>query len=82
MSIIAIIQLYRYLISPVIRPCCRFHPSCSCYALDAVKKHHVLRALWLIIFRIVRCHPLHPGGYDPVPEKRLGLREKKLEQNN
>lgn len=69
-SLIGLIKFYQFLISPFFGPSCRFYPSCSSYAIEALKKHHVLRALWLITFRIMRCHPLHPGGIDLVPEKK------------
>lgn len=60
---------YRCLISPMLGPHCRFHPSCSCYAETAVARHGALRGGWLALKRILRCHPWHPGGIDPVPEK-------------
>ncbi len=49
--------------------CCRFYPSCSCYAMDAIKLHGVLRGCYLTLKRILRCHPWCQGGFDPVPEK-------------
>ncbi|MGI9246081.1 MAG: membrane protein insertion efficiency factor YidD [Steroidobacteraceae bacterium] len=61
------IQLYRWFVSPLLGPNCRFHPSCSCYAQDALRHHGALRGGWLALRRIGRCHPWHPGGYDPVP---------------
>jgi putative membrane protein insertion efficiency factor len=61
------IQLYRYTLSPLIGPTCRFYPSCSAYALEAIDTHGALRGAWLATRRIGRCHPWHAGGYDPVP---------------
>jgi putative membrane protein insertion efficiency factor len=64
---IALIQLYRWCISPVLGRHCRFHPTCSAYALEAFRQQPFLRALKLTLSRIGKCHPWHPGGYDPVP---------------
>ena len=63
----ALILAYRYALSPLLGPRCRFYPSCSAYALEAVDRHGALRGLWLAVRRLGRCHPWHPGGYDPVP---------------
>ena len=63
-----LIKGYRYLLSPVLPSQCRFEPSCSQYALQAVERHGSLRGSWLGLRRILRCHPWHPGGYDPIPE--------------
>lgn len=65
--LIGLVRAYRAAISPVLPRSCRFEPSCACYAEEALGRHHVARALWLIVRRIARCHPFHPGGYDPVP---------------
>ena len=67
-SLIGCIKLYRALISPFFG-CCRFHPSCSQYALDALRIHGGTRGAWMITGRLLRCHPWHSGGYDPVKGK-------------
>ena len=63
----SVLQGYKYLISPLLGENCRFHPSCSDYAHEAVEKHGVARGLWLALRRVGRCHPWNPGGFDPVP---------------
>ncbi|MFN7278087.1 MAG: membrane protein insertion efficiency factor YidD [Betaproteobacteria bacterium] len=62
-----LIQGYRILISPFFAPSCRFFPSCSSYALEAIGRHGVIRGGWLSARRLCRCNPWHPGGHDPVP---------------
>ena len=62
-----LITVYRKLISPLKPPSCRFYPTCSEYAFEAVQKYGPLKGLFLAAKRIVRCHPLNPGGFDPVP---------------
>lgn len=61
------IKAYRIVLSPLLGPQCRFMPSCSAYALEALRMHGALRGSWLAVRRIGRCHPFNPGGYDPVP---------------
>lgn len=61
------IKLYRYAISPMMASHCRFYPTCSCYALEAIEQHGLTRGGWLALCRLGRCHPWNPGGYDPVP---------------
>ncbi|HRE18062.1 MAG TPA: membrane protein insertion efficiency factor YidD [Rhodocyclaceae bacterium] len=66
-ALIGLIRFYQYAISPWLGRRCRFFPSCSEYALDAVGKYGAVRGGWLSCKRVCRCHPWHPGGYDPVP---------------
>lgn len=61
------IRVYRYAISPMMASHCRFYPSCSAYAIEAIEQHGSLRGSWLATKRLARCHPWHPGGLDPVP---------------
>lgn len=61
------IRAYRTLISPLLPPACRFHPSCSAYALEALERHGAWSGSWLTLRRLSRCHPFHAGGLDPVP---------------
>ncbi len=65
--LIVLVAAYRYAISPMLGQSCRFHPSCSEYAQEALERHGALRGVWLALRRIGRCHPWHRGGYDPVP---------------
>lgn len=69
--IIRLIRLYQLTLSVVIGPRCRFYPSCSSYAMEAIEKHGILKGTWLSMRRIGRCHPLNPGGLDPVPDNEL-----------
>jgi len=62
------IKGYRLFISPLFLPTCRFQPTCSAYAIQAIERFGVWRGVRIAIWRILRCHPLHPGGYDPVPQ--------------
>jgi putative membrane protein insertion efficiency factor len=65
--LLALIRGYQYALRPLLGANCRFYPSCSDYAREAVEKHGALKGSWLALRRILRCHPYHPGGYDPVP---------------
>ncbi len=65
--LLALIKAYRYGLSPLLGPSCRFFPSCSEYAVQAISKYGAGHGGWLAMKRILRCHPWHPGGYDPVP---------------
>jgi hypothetical protein len=66
--LIAALRLYKRWISPLLGQRCRFVPTCSEYAMGAVERHGALRGSWLTVWRLARCQPLHPGGFDPVPE--------------
>ncbi len=64
--LIVIVRLYKYLISPLLPGSCRFAPSCSEYSIEALKKYGAVKGSYLAIRRVARCHPFHPGGFDPV----------------
>lgn len=65
--LLGLIAVYRYAISPLLGRNCRFMPSCSEYASEAIHRHGIVRGGWLALRRVLRCHPWNPGGYDPVP---------------
>lgn len=65
--LLTLVRLYRRLVSPLLPPACRFYPSCSAYAEGSLLRHGAAKGSWLIARRLARCHPLHPGGIDPVP---------------
>ena len=67
---ILLIRLYRVIISPVLPMSCRFIPTCSEYAIEAIERHGAMRGSYLLVRRLLRCHPFHPGGYDPVDPVR------------
>jgi len=67
--LISLLRVYRRFISPFIPPSCRFTPSCSAYAIEALQVHGPFRGSWLTVRRLLRCAPWHPGGYDPVPAR-------------
>ncbi|WP_342651495.1 membrane protein insertion efficiency factor YidD [Pseudomonas sp. REB1044] len=67
--LISLVRGYQLFISPVLGRRCRFHPSCSQYSIEALQIHGALMGSWLTLGRLLRCHPLHPGGFDPVPSK-------------
>ena len=67
---ISLIRLYQLWLSPMLGQNCRFHPTCSYYAIEAIKQHGIIIGGWLSIKRILKCHPLHSGGIDLVPEKK------------
>jgi hypothetical protein len=65
--LITLVRGYQAVISPLLPPACRYYPSCSAYAVEALERHGARRGGWLALKRIGRCHPFRPGGYDPVP---------------
>ena len=65
--LILLVRAYQIAVSPLLPPACRYYPSCSAYAVEALERHGALRGGWLALRRIGRCHPFRPGGYDPVP---------------
>jgi len=65
--LIAVVRFYQLAVSPLLPASCRYYPSCSAYAVEALERHGALRGTWLAIRRIGRCHPFRTGGYDPVP---------------
>ena len=65
--LLLLIKAYRIFISPLFPPSCRFQPTCSQYAHDAISTYGTFKGGWLAVKRILRCHPFHPGGYDPIP---------------
>jgi hypothetical protein len=77
---IAVLRGYQRWISPALPPTCRFHPSCSAYAIEALGVHGVARGTLLTVRRLLRCGPWHPGGLDPVPPRRAGHGENHEEQ--
>ena len=66
-AVVAAIRLYQLTLARALGPCCRFHPSCSEYWIEAIESHGLGRGIWLGLKRLGRCHPFHPGGVDPVP---------------
>lgn len=68
-ALIFVIELYRQMISPLRLPSCRFIPTCSQYAVDALRQYGLIRGSWLSAVRLAKCGPWHPGGWDPIPER-------------
>ncbi|MCA1614647.1 MAG: membrane protein insertion efficiency factor YidD [Acidobacteria bacterium] len=66
LALTSLLRFYKAFISPVLPPSCRFVPTCSEYALEAVERYGAIRGVWMGLRRLLRCHPFHPGGYDPV----------------
>jgi putative membrane protein insertion efficiency factor len=67
-GVIVLIHLYQHTVSLLLGPCCRFTPPCSSYAMLSVQRFGIIEGAWLTFKRLIKCHPFHPGGYDPVPE--------------
>ncbi len=67
-GIILVIHMYQHTVSLLLGPCCRFRPSCSSYSLLSIQRFGIIEGAWLTFKRVKKCHPFHPGGYDPVPE--------------
>ena len=65
--LLALLRGYQYAVRPLLGANCRFYPSCSDYAKEAIERHGAFQGSWLAIRRVVKCHPYHPGGFDPVP---------------
>ncbi|CAA7624346.1 membrane protein insertion efficiency factor YidD [Magnetospirillum sp. UT-4] len=65
-----LVRAYQLLVSPILPPSCRFTPSCSSFAMEALARHGAVKGTWLAICRVARCHPWNDGGYDPVPEPK------------
>lgn len=65
--LVTVVRGYQMILSPLLPAACRYYPSCSAYAIEALERHGALRGTWLAIRRIVRCNPFRPGGFDPVP---------------
>ncbi|NCO68966.1 MAG: membrane protein insertion efficiency factor YidD [Acidobacteria bacterium] len=67
--LMAVLRVYKRWVSPLLPPSCRFHPTCSVYMAEAIARFGVMRGVWLGVRRLSRCHPWHPGGFDPVPDE-------------
>ena len=72
-TIITLIHAYKHSLSLLIGPCCRFTPSCSTYAILSIRRFGVLRGSQYAAKRLIKCHPFHPGGYDPIPDKTQNI---------
>jgi hypothetical protein len=77
---LAVLAFYRMAVSPALAPSCRYVPSCSAYAVEAIEVHGALRGSWLALRRLLRCHPFHAGGHDPVPP-RVGRSDEPTDAN-
>ena len=79
--LVAFIRVYQYTISPLLGPRCRYYPSCSNYAVEALREHGAVRGLGLATWRLLRCNPFSNGGYDPVPPRHKGCEHEHCEPN-
>jgi len=79
--LVTFIRVYQYTISPLLGPRCRYYPSCSNYAVEALREHGVVRGLGLATWRLLRCNPFSNGGYDPVPPRRKGCEHEHCKTN-
>ena len=79
--LIAFVTAYQYTISPLLGPRCRYYPSCSNYAVEALREHGALRGLGLASWRLLRCNPFSNGGYDPVPPRHKGCEHERCATN-
>ena len=77
--LIKLIKFYKKNISPAKMPCCRFDPTCSTYAIEALEVHGFFKGTYLTVWRILRCNPFCKGGFDPVPEKKTGRKKDKAD---
>ena len=75
--LIALIKFYQVAIRPLLGSRCRFVPTCSCYGIEALKTHGLLKGSWLTLKRVLKCHPLSAGGFDPVPPKKINNNDEK-----
>lgn len=73
-AIVGLIRFYQKFISPFKGPCCRFYPACSEYAIEAIREYGLIFGVFLALRRLLKCHPFHPGGYDPLDTDRHGLK--------
>ncbi len=69
--LVALVRVYQHTLGAFLGGACRFHPSCSTYAIEAIEQHGAFRGAWLALARLSRCHPLHEGGVDPVPARKV-----------
>ncbi|HEX6853050.1 MAG TPA: membrane protein insertion efficiency factor YidD [Candidatus Polarisedimenticolaceae bacterium] len=79
--LVGLLRGYKRFVSPLLPPACRFHPSCSVYAAEAIDRHGVVRGGWMAARRLSRCHPWNEGGFDPVPEVVSRTRKGRVERS-